>query len=143
MTSERFPVQNEDRERVVFRNSSTAYSDPLVLPKWSNQISASSVYVPLKKKKIKKNKTNKKNAATVTETDGSPVCRSDTCSPFWILRIFRSTHRVSNMVLVSLMLACRRQVNNNEDTQTYILYPYYTFDALYNSAELKTCFFHA
>lgn len=28
-------------------------------------------------------------------------------------------------------------------THTYILYPYYTLDALYNSAELKTCFCHA
>ena len=34
-------------------------------------------------------------------------------------------------------------INNNEDTQTYILYPYYTLDAFYNSAELKTCFCHA
>lgn len=48
-----------------FSKLSTAYRDPLVLPKWSNQISASSEHVPLKK--------NKKNAATITETDGSPM----------------------------------------------------------------------
>lgn len=47
----RFPVRSEDGKRVVFSNVATAYQDPLVLPKWSNQISASSVHVPLKKTK--------------------------------------------------------------------------------------------
>lgn len=40
-------------------------------------------------------------------------------------------------------LACNTVNINEENTQIYILYPYYTLDALYNSAELKTCFCHA
>lgn len=69
---ERFPVGRDDRERVVFSNLSTAYQAPLVLPKWSNQISASSINVPLFKKQTNNNK--KKNiAATITETDESSV----------------------------------------------------------------------
>lgn len=86
MTTERFPAQNEDRERVVFSNSSTAYSDPLILPKWSNQISASSVYVPLKKNK---NKTQPLSLKLI-----GLLCVDLTCLPFFVFLGFSGLHTV-------------------------------------------------
>ena len=64
MRMERFPGRKGGWQRAsgvflfcFFSKLSTAYRDPLVLPKWSNQISASSEHVPLKKTKQTKNKT--------------------------------------------------------------------------------------
>lgn len=61
---------------MVFSDLCTASRDPLVLPKWSNQISASLVHVPLKK-------NNPTNTATVTETGGSPMERTPCVDLKW------------------------------------------------------------
>lgn len=123
-----FPVQNDDRKWVVFGILSTADWDPRVLPKWSNQISARSVNVPFDKAQL------------------LPLKLTGLLSSRLLLVLFHAyTQGLFSKQDTSILDAgLYNTVNNNEeDTETYILYPYYTLDALYNSAELKTCFCHA
>lgn len=54
----KFPVRNDDSRQVVLGNLLTTDWDPLVLPKWSNHISASSVW---------------QDTAATTENDGSSL----------------------------------------------------------------------
>lgn len=112
------PFGRDDSERVVFSDRSTAYHDPLVLPKWSNHISASLSHVPLqKKKKRQKEKKRKTHIHSCCHWNwwvsygADTSCRSQmgcrkTCTSG--LHTGGIT-AYSNMMLVSLMLAWRRQ----------------------------------